>query len=235
VSRHEWGTAPEFVGPRHELREELLLDLLLDPRPGSRVLNAGAGQGTFSRRLKDQGFDVVNTDVSPAAVEVLRATTPETVRADIVGLPFRDGSFDAIVLGEVLEHVCDDSRALREAARVPRPNGVLAASVPRNPAWFGPSDVWAGHVRRYTRERLLAAFGGTGLTCERCVAWGFPVAAFYHLHIYEPRLKRGGTGATGKAARPLLVLLRIALRLDRLFLGTERGSLGYLVRARNQS
>ena len=43
-----WGSAPDFVGPRHALREQLLLDLLLRGDPGRRVLNAGAGQGTFS-------------------------------------------------------------------------------------------------------------------------------------------------------------------------------------------
>jgi hypothetical protein len=47
VSAHTWGTAPEFVGPRHELRERLLLDLFLAASPGPRVLDAGAGQGTL--------------------------------------------------------------------------------------------------------------------------------------------------------------------------------------------
>ncbi len=69
-------------------------------------------------------------------------------------MPFADGSFDAVVLGEVLEHVEDDRAALQEAARVMTDNGVLAISVPRNPAWFSQSDQWAGHVRRYTRGRL---------------------------------------------------------------------------------
>src|SRR4029077_20216871 len=69
---HEWGSAPDFVGPRHALRELLLLELLLAARPGREVLNAGAGQGTCSRLLEERGFEVTSTDASGPAVEVLR-------------------------------------------------------------------------------------------------------------------------------------------------------------------
>ncbi len=158
---HEWGSAPDFVGPRHELRERLLLDVFLEARPGRRVLNAGAGQGTFTQRLERLGFDVASTDVAPAAVAVLRGRVSGTVHeAALEALPFENGSFDGAVLGEVLEHVEDDVGGLREVGRVLRPGSPVAISVPRNPAWFGPSDRWAGHVRRYTREGLAAAIAG---------------------------------------------------------------------------
>ena len=75
ADRHMWGTTPEFVGPRHELRERLLLRLFLSANPGRRVLNAGAGQGTFSRRLSDHGFSVTSVDASPASVADLREET----------------------------------------------------------------------------------------------------------------------------------------------------------------
>ena len=147
MTAHEWGTAPEFVGPRHELRERLLLDLFLAGRPGQEVLDAGAGQGTLSAKLAALGFDVTSTDASTAAVAVLREQTDGRVlEADVTALPFESRSFDAAVLGEVLEHVEDDRGALTELARVLRPDGVLALSVPANPKLFGPSDVWAGHV-----------------------------------------------------------------------------------------
>jgi SAM-dependent methyltransferase len=233
VSAHEWGTAPEFVGPRHRLRERLLLDLFLGCRPGRAVLNVGAGQGTFTELLEARGFEVASTDVSQAACDVLSARVRgPVVRADATELPFADERFDAVVLGEVLEHVQDDVAALRECRRVLRPGGCAALSVPAHPTWFGPSDEWAGHVRRYTRESLLAACRAAGLDAVRCRGWGFPVSAAYHRWVYDKRAAAlADSGGWSPAQRASLRILEVALQLDRLFLGVERGALGFLLLA----
>jgi SAM-dependent methyltransferase len=230
---HVWGTAPEFVGPRHELRERLLLDLLLSAGPGPEVLNGGAGQGTLSRKLAELGFEVTSTDVSPDAVEGLRERAPGRIlEADLTALPFAGESFDAAVLGEVLEHIEDDRAALSEVARVLRPEGVLALSVPANPKLFGPSDAWAGHVRRYTRPELLTACSAAGFTVLRCVGWGFPMSRLYHRHVYERYLDRRGPAGPERRHGPLIALVGALLQVDRLFVGVERGALGYLALAR---
>jgi SAM-dependent methyltransferase len=231
-AEHEWGTEPEFVGPRHDLRERLLLDLFLSAGPGPSVLNAGAGQGSFSLRLAQLGFEVTSVDDSPAAVDVLRGRLQGTVElADVTAMPFADESFDAAVLGEVLEHVRDDTGALSEVARVLRPGGVLAVSVPANPARFGPSDRWAGHLRRYSRHVLVDACERSGFRVRRCIAWGFPVSALYHRHLYERRLDRHGAAPPRLWERPALTVLSLLLQIDRLFVGVERGALGYLLLA----
>jgi SAM-dependent methyltransferase len=232
VTAHRWGTAPDFVGPRHELRERLLLDLFLSARPGPEVLNGGAGQGTLSRRLAELGFEVTSTDVSPEAVELLRERAPgDVLEADLTSLPFEDARFDAAVLGEVLEHIENDRGALAEVARVLRPQGVLALSVPANPKLHGPSDVWAGHVRRYTRPELLEACAAAGFTVHRCLGWGFPASRLYHRHVYERYLDRRGPAGPERRHGPFIALVGALLQLDRLFVGVERGALGYLALA----
>ena len=233
MKAHEWGTAPDFVGPRHELRERLLIDLLLSGSPGPRVLDAGAGQGSMSALLERLGFEVTSTDASEAVVAVLRDRLNGDVRlASVNDLPFANESFDAAVLGEVLEHVEDDLGALVEVSRVLRPGGLVALSVPANPKLFGRSDEWAGHFRRYARRDLLQLCAAAGLIVERCSAWGFPLSRLYHRHVYERYLDRHGPAAPGRRHRPLVAALGAVLQVDRLFVGVERGALGYLLLAR---
>jgi len=223
----------DFVGPRHRLREDLLLRLFLSGEPGRTVLNAGAGQGSFTRLLEERGFAVTSTDVSSDALALLRTRAAgPVVDAPLELLPFADDSFDAAVLGEVLEHIEDHEQALREVGRVVRSDGPVAISVPANPRYFGPSDRWAGHVRRYTRAELVDVVGGAGLLVERVRPWCFPASSLYHRRLYDRRMARVGAVEPGAGAGPLLVVLRALLSLDRLFVGVERGALGYLLLAR---
>jgi SAM-dependent methyltransferase len=133
-----------------------------------------------------------------------------------------------------LEHVEDDGAALMEAARVLRPNGVLAVSVPRNPAWFSGSDRWAGHVRRYAREELENRVTTAGFEIVAYKAWGFPISALYHRTVFEWIVAQR-TGPTPGQARAGKGLLSALLRVDRLFVGHERGALGYLLVARREA
>lgn len=228
---HEWGSAPEFVGPRHELRERFLFDLLLAADPGPRILNVGAGQGSFTQLLEARGYDVVSTDLSESAVAVLESRVRgDVLQADLTDLPLPDGAFDGVVAGEVLEHIEAEGQALSEAGRVLRPGGVLVLSVPAHPAWFGASDRWAGHVRRYTRATLTRAIGDAGLELDRLRPWGFPMSALYHRAVYD---KRAAKLATDRREHRLAKrALGAALEIDRLFVGFERGCLGYLALAR---
>jgi ubiquinone/menaquinone biosynthesis C-methylase UbiE len=231
---HVWGTAPDFVGPRHELREALLLALTLSMRPGRNVLNAGAGLGSFTRLLEMRGFDVTSTDVSEAAIDVLRERVRGPVlNADLRDLPFCDRSFDLVVAGEVIEHIENDAAALREAARVLRPTGVLVVSVPAHPTWFSDSDRWAGHARRYTRPGLEVVIARAGLDLVSLRPWGFPVSAAYHRWYYN---RRAATLSTDGSSRSVLRgILKLVIQVDRLFVGWERGCLGYLAAARPHS
>ena len=106
-------------------------------REHARVLELGCGTGLFWREIEDRidpSWRLTLTDFSEGMVrEARRATSSapcsvEGAVADILGIPVRDASIDAIVAKHMLYHVPDLDGALAEVRRVLRPDGVLYAT-----------------------------------------------------------------------------------------------------------
>jgi SAM-dependent methyltransferase len=97
---------------------------------GRRVLDLGCRSGAFTRHFLD-GNEVVGLDVDRVALEKAAELGIEPVVANVEEpLPFPDSSFDAVVAGELFEHLRFPEGVVREVRRVLRPGGVLVGSVP---------------------------------------------------------------------------------------------------------
>jgi SAM-dependent methyltransferase len=97
---------------------------------GKRVLDLGCRSGALTRHFLD-GNTVVGLDVDAAALEKAATLGIEPVQANVEEpLPFDDRSFDAVVAGELFEHLQFPDALVAEIARVLRPGGVLVGSVP---------------------------------------------------------------------------------------------------------
>ena len=97
---------------------------------GKRVLDLGCRSGALTRHFLE-GNSVVGLDVDANALEKAAALGVEPVQANVEEtLPFDDGSFDAVVAGELLEHLQFPDALVAEIRRVLRPGGVFAGSVP---------------------------------------------------------------------------------------------------------
>ena len=157
----------------------------LGVRAGDRLLDLGCGFGRHSYQAARLGAEVVSFDASAGEVRNVLDTFGAmvvageldaerarvgAVQGDALALPFADGSFDRVIASEVLEHIPDDEEAMAELARVLRPGGTMAVTVPR----CGPELVnWAlsdeyhnvpgGHVRIYRQRQLVGRLQGTGL------------------------------------------------------------------------
>jgi SAM-dependent methyltransferase len=95
-----------------------------------RVLDLGCRSGALTRHLLE-GNEVVGLDVDQVALAKAEAVGIQPVAANVEEpLPFEDASFDAVVAGELLEHLRFPDAVVGEIRRVLRPGGVLAGSVP---------------------------------------------------------------------------------------------------------
>jgi len=92
---------------------------------GAVLLDVACGGGLLAPHVHGLGYRHVGVDLSRSATQVASTHGVAVVRGDALRLPFRDGAFDVVVAGEVLEHVSDHEQAVAESCRVLRSGGTL--------------------------------------------------------------------------------------------------------------
>jgi Methyltransferase domain len=132
-----------------------MLDLLGNLPAGARVLDIGAGPGSFRCRRTD--LSVIRLDLERPH----NLSEGSYVLADAVSMPFAPASFDLVVSNHSLEHFIELEATVREIGRVMKPGGVLYVSVPdattltdRIYRWLGRGG---GHVNPFRSPGEVAA------------------------------------------------------------------------------
>ena len=158
-----------------------LLDSLGDLR-GRQVLELAFGTGHLAAEALARGATVVGVDVAPAMVALARQRVPSASfhEGNAESLPFENGEFDAVICCFGLLHFADPARALREAARVLKPGGVVSFTV-----WHSPQN--GGELFKLvmgTYEKL--ANMDVGLPPAP------PLFAMTDAEVYDPMLAQAG-------------------------------------------
>jgi SAM-dependent methyltransferase len=190
---------------------------------GTRVLDAGAGYAPFRELFSRREGTYITVDWE-------HSVHPEAQKADIIApldsLPLPDGSVDAVLCTQVLEHVVSPTTVLKELRRVLTPSGTLLLTVP----FVGELHEEPFDYFRYTPHSLRVLLKASGFQSIEIQPLGgaFTVAA--HLVRHWVTLI-GATGGVGRLSEPLLWRLGPLLRrLDR-FDRRHILSLGFAVRA----
>jgi len=142
------------------------------PYVRGRVVEVGAGIGTFSQRLLDHGVDeLLLLEPEPACVDRLRSrfegldavTVTDELLPEAPSVRERAGSVDFVLCQNVLEHIADERASVQALADSLAPGGVLSLLLPAHPRLYGRLDRLYGHERRYTRAHLRGVVEGAGL------------------------------------------------------------------------
>lgn len=167
-------------------------------RPGDRLLDIGFGEGYGSELVRPWVSEYHGVEVSRDVVDHARAKYAHPAASfrhyDGEILPFGDDDFDLAISFQVIEHVVDVSRYLREIRRVCRPDATVLIVTPNRNHRVGDGErPWNRyHVREYSPEELAET-----------LATVFPQAEIQGIHGSEPmeRIERARVAQARRLAR----------------------------------
>jgi SAM-dependent methyltransferase len=138
------------------------------PFIGKRVIEVGAGIGTFARSLLSHTSlsELVLVEPGGNLVPLLQRRFAAELRVKIVHGYFQclaaPATADSIVAVNVLEHIAEDQAFLDDAHEALTPGGTLLLLVPALPWIYGSLDQAFGHYRRYTKTSLVGKLYAAG-------------------------------------------------------------------------
>ncbi len=185
-----WAAVPEGAEP--EGFQERLAFLLGRVAAGDRVLDLGCGDGAFAAELSSAGALVTGADVAGEALRRAAQRAPAVTLVQLdegAALPFAEDAFDAVWIGETLEHVADVAGLLTDVRRVLRGGGELLVTTPNQPRLLLAVEALRGrplerrldpradHLRFFTMRTLSALLSGAGFAqIDVHAVGGWPLA-----------------------------------------------------------
>ncbi|VAW67145.1 hypothetical protein MNBD_GAMMA09-3014 [hydrothermal vent metagenome] len=137
-------------------------------KKNSRIIEIGAGTGNVSRKLMEEGYKPAVGELHLSGLRYAQSYgIKECYQFDLYDPPFSD-SFDAIGLFDVLEHLSDSDKALKNIHSMLHKNGLLFITVPAHMWLWNREDRIAGHKIRYTKKTLSHTVEQAGFEIIEC-------------------------------------------------------------------
>ena len=145
------------------------------PHVSGKVVEYGAGSGNVSERLLPLAGHLTLVEPSSFLIDPLRSRFAASAHVAVAGATLEehvagtaDGTFDTVVLVNVLEHIEADRAALANLVRILKPGGHLLVFVPAMQWLMSELDRIHGHFRRYHKADLVAKVQTAGAQVAHC-------------------------------------------------------------------
>ena len=164
---------------RSKICYNLIIDLVtneINRRRRKKILDIGCGDGSFVVKFKKY-CEVFGVDISSRAIKIAKEAGVNAYKANVSceKLPFEDGYFDVVYMGDVIEHLVNPDLAINEAARVIKSNGFLVLSTPNLASWLNRLLLLLGMQPLFSEVSTVRSFGRLGRPSS------FPVG---HLRLF---------------------------------------------------
>ena len=169
------------------IRRDLIEEIPFGPHI---VLEVGCGQGETGAALKKEGraFWVTGIELVDDAAQCANKILDQVIIGNIehIELPFSQGQFDVVILGDVLEHLVDPWKQLKRLLQYVSPNGIVVASIPNVRNWrvvvpllvageweYKDSGILdKTHLRFFTKKSITKLFELNNLRIKKIIPIG---------------------------------------------------------------
>jgi len=211
--------------PRYLLRKYCILKLIKNLPKGS-VLDIGCGAGDLCETLYKIGYKVKGIDYSLEAIQLCQTRTKHLLTDSNISFSTENieeinETYDIIFICEVLEHIQNDKETLFKIYQRLKRGGHLILSVPAHKSWFGPSDEFVGHYRRYDREELIELLQFSKFCIKKLWSYGVPFAnltEFIRNIIYSRKKTKNRMEATKQSGIERSIESRFHVFINDFFL-----------------
>lgn len=169
---------------------------ILSLKTGGKALDIGCSYGDQAMKIAKQGIRVYGIDSSKDYIKKFKQSAKKNnldctpVLGDATRLPFDSNFFDAVIATEVLEHIPNFKKAIKESYRVLKPGGYACIAVPTglsenifkflHPFWQEDS----GHVNFFLKRKITRILEEIGFRIEKIEKQNFEWALFWLIHSF---------------------------------------------------
>lgn len=156
-------------------RRDIIFEIVRKDPTNSKILDIGCAGGLLLSRFKKEGFsNCQGIDIDNKAINLCKDRGLDKVSiSDAIKTNFKDENFDIIIASDVLEHIFNDKKAIREWRRILKNGGSLIIFVPAHQFLWSNHDIINKHYRRYSKKQIIKLIEDTGFYIKKVSYWNF--------------------------------------------------------------